>query len=32
MHMASFPKDLPPDIRQAAVAHIARIFSADDSK
>jgi hypothetical protein len=32
INMASFPKDLPPDIRQAAVAHIARIFSANDSK
>jgi len=32
VHMASFPKDLPPDIRRTAIAHIARIFSADDSK
>lgn len=33
IHMASFPKDLPPDIRRAALSHIARIFSAeDDSK
>ena len=30
MHMASFPKDLPPDIRKAAVTHIARIFSAEE--
>ena len=31
IHMASFPEDLPPDIRKAAVDHIARIFSANDS-
>jgi hypothetical protein len=31
IHMASFPKDLPPDIRQAALAHVARVFSANDS-
>jgi hypothetical protein len=27
LHLASFPKDLPPDIRKSAVAHIARAFS-----
>jgi hypothetical protein len=30
IHLASFPKDLSPDIRKAAVSHIARIFSAED--
>lgn len=30
IHLASFPKDLAPDIRKAAVSHIARIFSADN--
>jgi hypothetical protein len=29
IHLASFPKDLSPDIRKAAVSHIARIFSTD---
>jgi len=27
IHLASFPKDLDPDIRKAFVAHIARVFS-----
>ena len=27
VHLASFPKNLPPDIRKATVAHIARTFS-----
>jgi hypothetical protein len=31
IHLASFPKNLPPDIRQAAVAHLARVFSPEDS-
>jgi hypothetical protein len=29
VHLASFPKDLPPDFRKAAVSHIARAFSPD---
>jgi hypothetical protein len=29
IHLASFPKNLSPDIRQAAVSHIARAFSAE---
>jgi len=28
VHLASFPKNLSPEIRQSAVAHIARVFSA----
>jgi hypothetical protein len=31
IHLASFPKDLDPEIRKAAVSHIARVFSTDDS-
>jgi hypothetical protein len=31
IHMASFPKDLPPDVRQSAVAHLARVLSPEDS-
>ena len=27
IHLASFPKNISPDIRQAAVSHIARVFS-----
>jgi hypothetical protein len=27
IHLASLPKNLPPDIRKAAVAHIARAYS-----
>jgi hypothetical protein len=27
IHLASFPKNLAPDIRQAAAAHIARVYS-----
>jgi hypothetical protein len=27
VHLATFPKNLPPDIREATVAHIARAFS-----
>jgi hypothetical protein len=30
IHLASFPKNLPPDVRQAAAQHIARAFSAGD--
>ena len=30
IHMASFPKNLPDDIRQAAASHIARAFSSED--
>jgi hypothetical protein len=29
VHLASFPKDLSPDIRQAAVSYLARVFSPD---
>ena len=29
IHLASFPKNLPPDIREAAVSHIARAFTED---
>ena len=29
VHLASFPKNLAPDIRAAAVSHIARTFAAD---
>jgi hypothetical protein len=29
VHLASFPNNLSPDIRQAAVSHIARVFSAE---
>jgi hypothetical protein len=29
IHLASFPKNLPHDIREAAVSHIARAFSAE---
>ena len=29
VHMASFPKNLSPDLRQAAVSHIARAFAPD---
>lgn len=32
IHLASFPKDLDPEIRKAAVSHIAHVFSADDSQ
>lgn len=32
IHMASFPKDLPPDIRKAAVAHIARVRTGDSNE
>jgi hypothetical protein len=28
IHLASFPKNLPDDVRQAAASHIARVFSA----
>jgi hypothetical protein len=31
VHLASFPKNLPPEIRQAALTHIARVHSADTS-
>jgi hypothetical protein len=31
IHLASFPKDLNPEIRKAFVAHIARVFTGDDS-
>ncbi len=31
INMASFPKDLPPDVHKATIKHIARIFSANDS-
>lgn len=27
IHLASFPKDLPDDIRKAAVSHLAKVFS-----
>ena len=27
MHLASFPKNLDPEIRQAAASHIARLYS-----
>lgn len=27
IHMAGFPKDIPPDMKRAAVSHIARVFS-----
>jgi hypothetical protein len=30
INLASFPKNLPPDIRKAAVRHIARAFSIDE--
>ena len=29
-HMATFPKDLPPDIRNAALKHIARVVSNEE--
>jgi hypothetical protein len=29
VHLAGFPKDLSPDIRQSAIAHIARVFEGD---
>jgi hypothetical protein len=29
LHIASFPENLPADLRNAAVAHIARVFSPD---
>jgi len=31
MHLASFPKNLDPDIRQAAASHIARLYSPETS-
>ena len=31
IHLASFPKNLPEDVRQAAASHIARAFSAGDA-
>jgi hypothetical protein len=31
VHLASFPKDLSPDIRQAAISHIARAFAPEAS-
>jgi hypothetical protein len=31
IHLASFPKDLPPEIRRAAASHLARVLSPDDS-
>lgn len=31
IHLASFPKNLPEDVRQAAASHIARAFSAPDT-
>jgi hypothetical protein len=30
IHLASFPKNLPPDIRKEAVAHLARVVSPED--
>jgi hypothetical protein len=30
IHLASFPKDLSPEIRKAAVSHIARAFTGDN--
>ena len=30
LHMASFPKDLSPDIRKVAVAHLVRVYSGDE--
>lgn len=30
IHLASFPKNIPPDIRKAAIAHVARTYSADN--
>lgn len=30
IHLASFPKDLSPDMRKAAVSHIAHVFAADN--
>jgi hypothetical protein len=32
IHLAGFPKDLAPDIRQAAVSHIARVFTGDSNE
>jgi hypothetical protein len=32
IHLASFPDNLSPDIKQAALSHIARVISEDDSK
>jgi hypothetical protein len=31
INLASFPKDLDPDIRKAAVSHIAQVFGADSN-
>ena len=31
VHLASFPKNLAPDLREAAVAHIARAFTGSDT-
>jgi hypothetical protein len=31
VHLASFPKNLAPDLREAAVAHIARAFTGSDA-
>jgi hypothetical protein len=31
VHLASFPKDLSPDMRQAAISHIARAFAPEAS-
>jgi hypothetical protein len=31
IHLASFPKNLPPDIRKATISHIARTLSPDGS-
>jgi hypothetical protein len=32
MHLAGFPKDLSPDMRKAAVSHIARVFTGDSNE
>ena len=32
LHLASFPKDLDPGIRKAAVDHIARVFTGEESR
>jgi len=29
IHLAGFPKDLPPDLRQATAVHIARSYDSD---
>jgi hypothetical protein len=31
IHIASFPKNISPDLRQAAAAHIARVYSPDST-